>query len=238
MKHKWSGLAVMAGGLFLILGTAPGCVVRAHVRPAVVVVDEEPPEPQYEAQPAPRAGYVWVQGHWEFRNGRWKWSRGYWKAQRTGYVWVAGHWERRGNRHHWIAGHWQRGGVAPAPRPRPTPPPPANTGGGAVGGVWIDVAPPAPKAEPAPAPRSGYVWVSGRWEYRTGQWKWKRGRWEAVRTGNRWVPGYWDRQGNRYRWVPGHWEATGRGGGGVERRDHRNKRDEPEEVKSRRGRGR
>ena len=231
MKSKWSGLAVMAGGLFLLMGSAPGCVATLRVKPAVVVVDESPPEPQYEPTPAPRSGHVWVRGHWEFRNNQWKWSRGYWKTQRASHVWVEGHWERRGNRHHWIAGSWQAGG---GPVVRDHRPPPDNRGGGGGGGsvsigVWVDTAPPAPQAE-SPGTRAGSVWVSGRWEWRNGTYKWRKGRWQKARTGHVWVAGYWERNGNRHRWVDGHWKAGA--GGGVEKRDHRKKERDNERVPS------
>ncbi len=234
MRIKWSGLAVMAGGLFLLMGSSPGCIATVRVRPAVVVVDDAPPEPRYEAAPAARSGYVWVRGHWEFRNNRWKWKRGYWKASRASHVWVAGHWERRGNRHHWVAGHWQRGGGGVVVRDHRPPP---NRGGGGGGGgsvdvgIWIDVAPPAPKRA-APGTKAGYVWVAGRWEWRNSNWKWRRGRWQKARTGYAWVPGYWERKGNRHRWVKGSWKS---GGGGVIKRDHRKKERKEERVPVRRG---
>jgi hypothetical protein len=227
MKYKWSGMVAGAGGLLLLLGAAPGCVATLRVRPAaVVVVDEAPPEPQYEAAPAPRAGYVWVRGRWTYQSGRWVWTQGYWQRERVGYVWVHGHWERRGGRHHWVAGRWVHGNDGarvsrPAPPPqraRPVPPPhraqpappphhqPASRAEATVsGGVWVEVAPPPPKRAQPPAPRRGFVWVEGRWAWDGGQWQWHEGRWERERSGHVWVPGRWERQGNRHRWVEGHW---------------------------------
>ena len=52
------GLIPILGGLFLLLGSAPGCVATIRVRPAVVVVDETPPEPRYEAAPTARCAHV------------------------------------------------------------------------------------------------------------------------------------------------------------------------------------
>lgn len=71
-------------------------------------------------------------------------------------------------------------------------------------GVWVDVAPPPPRAEAAPSARRGYVWVPGYWNW----------------TGRRhvWVPGTWMRERRGYvygqpQWVQrdGHWELR-RGG--------------------------
>ncbi|TFW31864.1 YXWGXW repeat-containing protein [Massilia horti] len=60
-----------------------------------VVVRTAPPPPLYEAVPAPRRGYIWAPGHWEWRGHRHEWVRGYWIAERPGYVYNAPVWYRR-----------------------------------------------------------------------------------------------------------------------------------------------
>jgi hypothetical protein len=71
----------------------------------VIVVQTAPPAPRDEVAPAPRRGYVWAPGYWDWRNSRHVWVRGHWERERRGYVyhqpaWVErnGHWEmQRGN---------------------------------------------------------------------------------------------------------------------------------------------
>jgi len=221
MRTKWTGMAALAGLLMSLTFIAPGCVVRAHGR-ASVVADEAPPEPQYAEQPAPREGYVWVRGHWEWRAGRWVWKRGYWKRDRSGYTWVPGHWERRGSRHHWVEGRWAPAGadthtrttvrvrrqerrsptvVRHEPKTKVRVIRHHDTGGDG----WIEAEPPPPKNE-SPGTRAGFIWVSGRWTYKNGDWQWINGHWERERASKRWVPGRWERADGRYRWVEGHWE--------------------------------
>jgi len=110
MKNALSSL-LLATTLF---GTAGGCVVeaRGHVAApvAVVEVDEEPPPPRAVVVET-RPGYLFIQGRWIRRGGRWEWSDGHWERQRSGYVWEPGRWERRGNRHVWIEGSWRVSGT-------------------------------------------------------------------------------------------------------------------------------
>jgi len=49
--------------------------------------------------------------------------------------------------------------------------------------IYVNTAPPPPRHERVPDPRSGYVWA----------------------------PGYWNWQGNRHVWVKGHWEKERHG---------------------------
>lgn len=219
MKNRWRHLLTGLAFASCIAMLAPACVVRArgHVRTrGVVVVDDTnpPPAPRY-VTPARRAGYVWARGHWEFRGGKWVWMAGHWERARGGNHWVPGHWEKRGARYHWIAGRWQAGGGA------------APAGGGVVvrdhrapRGPMI--APPARRAE-NPGARAGYVWVTGRWNWKGNKWVWMAGHWERARTGYRWAPGRWQLRGGVYVWVEGSWQAApaGGGGGGVVVRDHR-----------------
>jgi hypothetical protein len=74
-----------------------------------VMVQPAPPAPIYEAVPAPREGYVWTPGHYEWRNGQYVWMSREWMTARPGYAWRGGHWEQR-NDGSWqfVAGHWMR----------------------------------------------------------------------------------------------------------------------------------
>jgi hypothetical protein len=98
-----------------------GCVVRARGTvsgppPAYVEVDEEPPAPRVWITET-RPGYVYVQGRWERRGGRWDWRDGRWERERANQGWVDGRWERRGNRHVYVEGRWEarQGRVRPDP---------------------------------------------------------------------------------------------------------------------------
>jgi hypothetical protein len=65
-------------------------------------------------------------------------------------------------------------------------------------------APPPPRDEHVTA-RTGFAWVSGRWDWRGGKWEWLPGHWERERPGKRWSPGRWDRQGDHWVYVEGNW---------------------------------
>jgi hypothetical protein len=65
-------------------------------------------------------------------------------------------------------------------------------------------APPAVRYEPVPAPRVGYVWDAGHWNWE-GRYVWVPGHWVAAVAGRRWVAGVWGPYRGQYRYVPGHW---------------------------------
>jgi hypothetical protein len=60
LKRKWVMGAIVASAL----GAIP------VVASAAIYVDIAPPEPRHEVVPAPRAGYVWAPGYYNYRNGR------------------------------------------------------------------------------------------------------------------------------------------------------------------------
>jgi len=95
----------------LVASAASGCVVRTrgHVRvaPVAVVEVEEAPPPPRTVVVETRPGFVFVQGHWNYRGGRYVWLAGHWERERANHVWVQGRWERRGNRHVWVEGRWE-----------------------------------------------------------------------------------------------------------------------------------
>jgi hypothetical protein len=51
-----------------------------------------PPAPLYERVPAPRHGYVWAPGHWEWNGRRHIWAPGFWVVERPGYAYRAPAW--------------------------------------------------------------------------------------------------------------------------------------------------
>lgn len=83
--------------------------VSAPVTAAEIIVRRAPPPPRNEAAPAPRRGYVWVGGHWDWRNGRHQWVRGNWVRERRGYIYNQPVWVERDGRWVMTRGAWRRG---------------------------------------------------------------------------------------------------------------------------------
>lgn len=54
-----------------------------------------PPAPRVEVVPAPRVGYTWAPGHWEWRTNRHVWIGGTWIQNRPGYVYQRPVWVQR-----------------------------------------------------------------------------------------------------------------------------------------------
>jgi hypothetical protein len=169
---------------------------------------EAPPPPRAEKAET-RAGFVWVAGRWDWRGGKWDWVAGHWERERAGKRWNDGRWEKQGDRWNFIAGTWADGGPPPA-QPPPAQPPPAQPPPAQPPHGNYPAQPPPPQREERHAPRAGFVWVAGRWDWRDGKWDWVAGHWERERAGKRWNDGRWDKQGDRWTYIEGTW---GDGGG-------------------------
>lgn len=85
------------------IGLAPPAVAR------YVVVQTAPPPLRVEAVPAPRVGYVWVPGYWDWRGHRHVWVGGLWVRHRPGYRYYKPRWVERGGRWSLERGRWGRG---------------------------------------------------------------------------------------------------------------------------------
>ncbi|HSN19749.1 MAG TPA: hypothetical protein VLS49_03680 [Usitatibacter sp.] len=72
-------------------------------------------------------------------------------------------------------------------------------------GVYLDVAPPAPRHEYVPAPRHGFVWEPGYWDWRHGRYFWVPGHWVRARHGMYWHPSHWENHGGRWVLERGGW---------------------------------
>jgi hypothetical protein len=74
-----------------------------------VVVARPAPAPRIERRVtvAPNPNYVWIRGHWAWRNDDWVWIGGRWvERPRPGAVWREGEFLRQGDRMIWTPGHW------------------------------------------------------------------------------------------------------------------------------------
>jgi len=99
----------------------------AAAQAQVTTITIAPPAPRHEVVPAPREGWVWAPGHYQWRHGEYLWTEGHWMRERSGYefreprwvqrgngewVLVGNNWERRYDEHHHARGHdFDRDGV-------------------------------------------------------------------------------------------------------------------------------
>ena len=82
----------------------------------------------------------------------------------------------------------------------------ASTAGRAGAGIEADAAPPPARAERPPAPRDGYIWSPGYWDWGGHSYSWVSGHYIFERHGAHWVPDRWDQVGAHWQHVAGHWE--------------------------------
>jgi hypothetical protein len=121
-----AGVAIGAAALASVLALTTGCVVAVRPAPVVysqpvysqpavveapgeVVVDSDPPAPQYEVVGvAPGPGYFWIGGYWHWNGGRWAWNRGHYeRPPHPGAHWIAARYDYRGGRRVYIRGYWR-----------------------------------------------------------------------------------------------------------------------------------
>jgi len=95
-------IAILSLCLAVAAATAP-TVGNARV---YLDVDIAPPAPREEIVLAPRAGYVWSPGYWNWTGHRHVWVRGRHIREHHGHHWVEDRWEQRGERWHHERGRW------------------------------------------------------------------------------------------------------------------------------------
>jgi hypothetical protein len=71
--------------------------------------------------------------------------------------------------------------------------------------INIGEAPPPVRYEPAPPPRSGYVWAPGFWDWKGNRHVWIAGHWERARGGYVYAPAEWRHEGGEWRLYRGGW---------------------------------
>jgi len=75
---------------------------------AEIYVNIAPPAARYEVVPAPRHGYVWIPGYYDWHAGRFVWTRGHWERERHGYYWHPNRWYEQNGQWVFKRGSWDR----------------------------------------------------------------------------------------------------------------------------------
>lgn len=158
-----------------------------------IVISSAPPAPRFESVPAPRSGYVWAPGYWNWNGQRHVWNEGQWLRERSGNQYRRAEWVQENNR-------WRlnQGGWVAVSQP--------------VRYEEIRIAPPPPRREAIPRPRPGYVWAPGHWEWRARSYAWTPGVWIAERPGYMYAPPSWSQHNGHWQMEQGRWNARGPNG--------------------------
>jgi len=89
-----------------LMGSA---LTACAARSGYVAAYGPPPPPRYRVvgvAPGPR--YVWTEGFYDLRGGRWIWVPGRWVVPpRPRAVWVAPYWARHGRAYRFYPGRWR-----------------------------------------------------------------------------------------------------------------------------------
>ena len=86
------------------LGVAAPASARTNVD---LYVNFAPPPLRYEVVPAPRVGFIWVPGYWDWRYNRYHWVAGHWARHRPGYVYEPVRWAARDGRWYYQRAGWR-----------------------------------------------------------------------------------------------------------------------------------
>lgn len=159
-----------------------------------IVVGNAPPPPRFESVPAPRAGYVWAPGYWNWDGQRHVWNNGEWLRERGGNQYRRAAWIQENNRWRLDRGGWVAAQVQP------------------VRYDDIRIAPPPPRREAIPRARHGYTWAPGHWEWRSQRYAWTPGVWIAERPGYVYAPPAWNQRDGRWQMEQGRWSPRGPNG--------------------------
>ncbi len=103
---------VLVSALFAVGMIGAVATPLTSVAQVSVQLNYGPPAPRYEVIPAPRSGYIWSGGHWQWQTNRHVWIPGNWQAERSGYRYSQPRWVERdgGGGWNYRASRWDRDG--------------------------------------------------------------------------------------------------------------------------------
>ena len=94
------------GAMALVLLATPACASHYYV--ARVPAPPPPPVAAGFVGVAPGAGYLWIDGAWDWRYGRNYWVPGRWvRPPRPRAAWVPGYWAPARRGYYWRRGYWR-----------------------------------------------------------------------------------------------------------------------------------
>jgi hypothetical protein len=95
----------------IVLASMLSAALAGAAAPAIsaIIVQVAPPAMRDEIVPAPRSGYLWSPGYWDWRNNRHVWAKGSWQRERHGYHYAQPAWEQRDGSWQMNRGAWVRG---------------------------------------------------------------------------------------------------------------------------------
>ena len=101
---------VLVSALFAAGTIAAVATPRTSVAQVGVYLNIAPPPVRYEVVPAPRSGYVWSSGHWQYDGSQHVWADGSWQDSRPGYVYSQPRWVENNGRGGYQGSRWDRDG--------------------------------------------------------------------------------------------------------------------------------
>ncbi|WP_408014840.1 thrombospondin type 3 repeat-containing protein [Rugamonas rivuli] len=153
-----------------------------------VVIGNAPPPARFESIPAPRHGYVWAPGYWNWDGHRHVWLAGRWENERRGAEYRRAEWIREGGGWRLDPGGWVTVSSVPTRVD------------------YVTVAPPPPRYEAVPGPRVGYIWAPGYWDWRGNRHEWIGGSWISARPGYVYAQPHWVQRDGRWLREEARWE--------------------------------
>ena len=73
------------------------------------IIGQPPPPLRFESVPAPRVGYLWAPGYWDWNGNQHVWSSGHWERVRPDYDYVRPEWRQENGQWRLQHGGWKRG---------------------------------------------------------------------------------------------------------------------------------
>ena len=105
-----NGLRNVVVAMSLVFGAAVCALPKPAHAYTDIRVNIPPPPLRHEVFPAPRHGYIWVAGYWDWRGRHHRWIAGHWLRERVGYRYHPHRWDQREDVWYASPGRWDRDG--------------------------------------------------------------------------------------------------------------------------------